>query len=162
MNGSRFAVSLPAGQIKSENHKGMKTALTLILAVLMVGFVGCASLGSRIQHHQAAFDSWPADVQAAVRSGKIDVGFTAEQVRVALGDPYRIFTRKSAEGEEEIWAYREGKPHFSIGVGVASGGYNGGAAGGVAYDRRDDSLDDATRVIFKAGLVVAVEQQRKG
>lgn len=138
-----------------------RSAASLVLVLALAGLAGCSTPASRIRGHQAAFDTWSPDVQATVRSGKVDLGFTEEQVRVALGDPERVFTRKSAAGTEEVWAYYDTGPKFSVGVGLSSGGYGSGAAGGVAYTQREDTFDDADRVVFRDGKVVAVEMRRR-
>lgn len=136
----------------------MKTRLApLLLSLLLLS--GCATVDSRIRKHQAAFDSWPASVQAMVRAEKVDIGFTPEQVRVALGEPDRIFTRKSSEGEAEVWAYYDRGPRFSLGLGVGSGGYSS-VGGGVVYDRQYDRIDDAVRVVFEGGVVTGVEARK--
>lgn len=134
----------------------MKTYLIPLLLSAAV-LSGCATVDSRIRKNQAAFDSWPAQVQAFVRAEKVDIGFTPDQVRVALGDPDRIYTRKSNEGEAEVWAYFDHSPRFSIGLGVGSGGYGSSVGGGVAYDRQTERFDDATRVVFEKGAVTSVE-----
>lgn len=131
---------------------------TLLLPVMLFSLllVGCATVDTRIRENQTAFNSWPADVQAKIRAGRVDLGFTPEQVRVALGEPDRMFTRKSSTGEAEVWAYFDNRPRFSFGVGVGSGGYSG-AAGGVTYDRTYERMDDAIKVIFEGGVVTSVE-----
>lgn len=137
--------------------------MKLIPVLLCVGLtgllVGCASVDSRIRKGQVDFDRWPAEVQAAIRAERVEVGFTPEQVEMALGRPSRVYTRTTAAGEEEIWAYYERKPGFSFGMAVGSGGYQS-TAGGVTYDRRYDSLDDATRIVFKDGWVTSVELRK--
>lgn len=140
----------------------MKTFRCILGLTLATGLTGCVSVEKRIQAHQAAFDHWPADVQAAVRAGKIDLGFTKEQVTVAAGQPDRVLARTSDSGQEEIWVYRDKGPRFSIGVGVSTGSYGGGR-GAMLYNnhRADDSLDDATRVIFKDDKVTAIEERRQ-
>jgi hypothetical protein len=139
----------------------MKTCLfPLFLAVVLLA--GCATVDSRIRKHQAAFDSWPAQVQATIRAEKVDLGFIPEQVRVALGDPDRVFLRKTSEGEAEVWAYYDRGPRFSIGLGVGSGGYGGSMGRGVVYDRQYDRIDDAVRVVFEGGVVTSVEARQSG
>ncbi len=135
----------------------MKTLLTLASVSLMLALAGCASLDSRISKNQAAFDSWPVEVRSAIRAGQVKIGFTPEQVRVALGDPHRVYSRESEEGEAEVWAYFESGPKFSFGVGVGSGGYGGGMGGGVAVSQSRNHLDEAKRIVFENGAVVAIE-----
>lgn len=137
----------------------MKLLPALLCVGLVVGWAGCASVDSRIRKGQADFDRWPAGVQAAIREQRVEVGFTPPQVEMALGRPSRVYTRTTAAGEEEIWAYYDRKPGFSFGMAMGSGGYSG-VGGGVIYDQRYDSLDDATRVVFKDGHVTTVELRK--
>lgn len=140
----------------------MKTLRPLLALALAAGLTGCVSVEKRIQAHQAEFDRWPAEVQVAVKAGKIDLGFTKEQVTVAAGQPDQVFTRTSESGEEEIWAYYDKGPRFSIGVGVGTGSYSG-ARGAMLYNnhRIDDGSEDATRVIFREGKVTAIEERKQ-
>ncbi|MCC6416057.1 MAG: hypothetical protein IT582_09115 [Opitutaceae bacterium] len=134
----------------------MKTYLTpLLLAALLLA--GCETVANRISKNQAVFDAWPAQVQATIRAERVDLGFTPDQVRIALGAPDRVYARKTSAGEAEVWAYFDRRPQFSIGVGMGSGGYGGGLGGGVVYDRQYDRMDDAQRVVFEGGVVTAVE-----
>lgn len=135
----------------------MKTLLISLSLGLALVISGCATAESRISKNQAAFDSWPHEVQSSIRAGKVKIGFTTDQVRVALGEPDRMYSRQSAEGESEVWAYFESGPKFSIGVGVGSGGYSSGARGGVGHTQRHDRSEEATRVVFTDGVVVSIE-----
>ena len=137
----------------------MKTLLTTLSLGLALIISGCATTETRISKNQAAFDSWPSEVQSSIRAGKVKIGFTTEQVRVTLGEPNRVYSRQSAEGESEVWAYFESDPKFSFGVGVGSGGYGGGASGGARYDRTENRFDEATRVVFTDGAVISIEQR---
>ena len=60
--------------------------LALPLALLLAG---CATPEKRIQQNQDLFDSFPVAAQARIRGGQIDLGFTPDMVRIALGDPQR-------------------------------------------------------------------------
>lgn len=137
----------------------MKTLLSILSFGLVLAISGCATTESRISKNQAAFDSWPREVQSSIRAGKVKIGFTTEQVRVALGEPNRVYSRQSAEGESEVWAYFEPGPKFSVGVGVGSGGYGSSVGGGVRYNEGTDHLDEAMRVVFTDGLVISIESR---
>jgi hypothetical protein len=115
---------------------------------------------SRINQNKAVFNEWSPEVQATIRAGRVDLGFTPKQLKVALGEPDRIFTRTTEEGTAEIWAYYDKKPKFSLGLGVSSGGYGSGVGGGVAYDRHDERFEDAVRVVLMQGKVTAVEMKK--
>ncbi|KXU36852.1 hypothetical protein AXK11_03425 [Cephaloticoccus primus] len=134
-------------------------------------FSGCATLESRISKNQEAFDSWPVEVREKVRAGQVDLGFTQPQVLVALGKPTRMYTHKTESGEAEIWAY-SGKsskwPMVSVGFGLgrSSGGWGRGThtSGGIGVSTGNygrGAVDEALRVIFENGSVVAVEARQQ-
>ena len=140
----------------------------LILPVaLLIFLAGCSTPESRIQSQQAAFDSWPADVQQKVRAGHVDIGFTPAMVQVALGEPDRAYGRVTAQGESQVWVYADHGPKFSIGVGVgsSSGSYRGGSstAVGVGMSTGNDAFrnDEKLRVVFMGGKVIGVETRTK-
>lgn len=134
----------------------------LVLALLILT-AGCASSPrSRIAKNRAAFDSYPADVQAALRKGEVKMGFTPEQVKIALGAPDRVLTRTSAEGPSEIWVYRDVNPRFGLGFGIGSfGGSSSVGAGAGVGTGGSEFADEHMRVVFTAGRVSAVEQSSK-
>lgn len=137
----------------------MKTPVGLSLFVVLCLLAGgCASSPqSRIKKNQDAFNTYPAEVQAAIQRGDVVAGFTPEQVRLAQGDPDRVLTRTSAEGNSEVWIYRDGKSKVGIGLGL---GFGGGSVGtGVGVSTRGREFDDERmRVVFTAGRVTAIEQ----
>jgi len=149
-----------------------KTTFLCGLAASVLLLFGCSTPAGRITKNQDAFDTWPAEVQAKVREGKIDLGFTPAQVLVALGKPTRTYAHKSEGGEAEIWAY-SGKSggwpvglSLGLGVGRSSGGYWGGGsstAGAIGVSTGNygrGAADEALRVIFEQGAVVAVEARQ--
>lgn len=140
----------------------MKTKLLgLALSATVLLVAGCSTVDSRIEKNRAAFNSWPAPVQAQVVKGEIGVGFTPEQVRVALGEPDRVWSRTSPDGTTEVWSYRDRKPHFSFGVGVGGGSFNGsrGTFGGVGIQTGTGYNDDEKMgVVFdRTGKVTRIE-----
>ena len=79
-------------------------AYLVLLLVLML--VGCATPESRIRQNPALFASFPSDVQAKVRQGHIAIGFSQPAVRMALGEPDRVYHRiTSTNSADEVWAY---------------------------------------------------------
>jgi len=151
----------------------LRLFLPLFAACLALVLSSCSTPASRITKNQDAFDSWPVEVREKVRAGQVDLGFTPEQVLVALGKPTRTYAHKSEGGEAEIWAY-SGKSggkwpiglSVGLGAGRSSGGYWGGGSstGGAigistgSYGR--GAADEALRVIFEGGAVVAVEARK--
>jgi hypothetical protein len=138
---------------------GMKRAAWLVLALIAAGTPGCTEVpADRIAAHQAEFSSWPPDVQAKVRAGQVALGFTQEQVFIALGDP----TRRSEAGVPgdvtEVWVYHRQAPRFSFGIG--GGSFNGHTAvgGDVSAGGLKLGVDENGRVTFHNGLVSVVEE----
>jgi hypothetical protein len=128
-----------------------------VLAAGLIVLAGCSTTDSRIKNNQAAFDAAPPDVQAKIQAGKVAVGFTPAQVIMAVGKPDRRYTRTTARGTSDIWAYESHAPTFSFGVGVASGGGGSAVGTGVGVTTGNDRNDDKLRVIFEGGVVVAME-----
>lgn len=141
----------------------MKTFLSLTAAgALLLLAAGCSTIDSRISKHEAAFSQWPPAVQAQVRAGQVGVGFTQEQVAVALGDPSRTFTRTTPDGTTQVWVYPDKGPHFSFGVGVGSVRGNTGVGVGVGVGDRDWRDGERMRVIFdRQGQVSAIETAKR-
>jgi hypothetical protein len=135
----------------------MKTRAFVFLLLWAGVGAGCSTVDSRIARRSEAFSEWPAAVQEKVRAGQIDVGFTPEQVRVALGDPARTSTRTNTDGTSEVWVYRSGKPRVSFGVGLGTSRGSTAYGGGVNVGTGGNRDDDAMRVVFSAGRVSAIE-----
>jgi hypothetical protein len=122
---------------------------------------GCGTPATRISSHQAAFDTWPAEVQAKVRTGHVDVGFTAEMVRVALGDADRMFLRTTEKGAMEVWVYDDHRPSFSFGLGLGTSHGSTAYGGGVTVGSDSFRDGEVMRVVFDGGRVAAIESRRK-
>ena len=56
---------------------------------------------------------WPERIKMDVVRGHIRPGFTAHQVKVALGDPLSKSLRRSADGVAEEWTYADRRVVFS-------------------------------------------------
>lgn len=141
----------------------MKPSLLVLSGGLLLAAAGCASTpSSRIQSAREVYNSYPMEVQEKIASGQVDVGFTTEQVRMALGKPDRVASRTTPDGTSEVWSYRDKGPRFSVGLGLGVGGGGGstrvGTGVGVSTGGRDYD-DEKTRVIFdQRGQVTSVEQ----
>ena len=134
-----------------------KQALLVLIAGLVVG-AGCSTVQSRIQSHQSDFSTWPPPVQQMVRAGQIGVGFTREQVEVALGSPDYTFARTATYGSSEVWSYRDRGPRFSFGIGMASFGRSSAVGTGVGVSNVGYP-GERLRVIFdETGHVSSIER----
>lgn len=82
---------------------------TLSLAVVLLAgasfWAGCSTPESRIRAQPALFASLAPSDQEKIKSGQVAVGFSQEMVKLALGDPDRIWVRTDASGTNEVWSY---------------------------------------------------------
>ena len=132
------------------------------LALLSLALLAaCSTPDSRIAGDRAAFDQLPAEVQQKIRAGQVDVGFTPEMVRLALGEPDRKFTRKTGAGDLEVWGYHDNTPQFSIGLGIGGGGRHSAVGGGMEMSTGGYDPEEKVRVEFRAGRVSAVDYLKK-
>ena len=77
----------------------MKTiAKTFLCLGVLLGLTACSTPESRIKKNPELFNSFAPEVQAKVREGEIDIGFTQDMVRIALDRPDRSYTRSTAGG----------------------------------------------------------------
>ena len=136
-------------------------SVSAILAAALAGGCVGSTPATRIEQRPAVFRAWPEAVQAKVRAGQVEVGFTPDMVRMALGEPDRVRSLVTPQGRSEIWIFFDHGPHFSIGlgVGVSSGhnAYGGGAGVGAGPDG-----EERLRVIFDGGKVSAIETVKCG
>jgi hypothetical protein len=140
----------------------MKISRFMAAALVSSLLTACTGPDTRIKTHQAAFDSYPPPVQQKIRRGQADVGFTKEQVTMAMGRPDRVYSRKTAASDQEVWAYGMGSggPRAGFGFGVGAGGPGpafSGAGAGIAVDPEDQG--ELIRVVFQGGKVVGVENR---
>jgi hypothetical protein len=141
---------------------GLFTALSLAALVL----AGCATVDSRIRQNTALFATYSPEVQAKIRAGRIEVGFTREMVEMALGPPDRVFKRLTAEGETVIWTYVD-RYYWTDYEPVERGYWYRDHRGRLHWapdwtwmgvTRRDETV--ALRVEFEDGKVKAIESRR--
>ena len=85
----------------------MKTSAwhALLTGIALALVSGCSTPESRISKNQEIFNRFPPETQEKVRAGKIEPGFTRDMVYLALGEPDRKYTRKTASGQSDIWSY---------------------------------------------------------
>jgi outer membrane protein assembly factor BamE (lipoprotein component of BamABCDE complex) len=83
----------------------MKTVYCLLAAAAVLITSSCSTPESRIRENPALFAQLTPQDQELIRRGRVGVGFTAEMVRLALGEPDRLTTRTSGTGTSEVWHY---------------------------------------------------------
>ncbi|MGD9611557.1 MAG: hypothetical protein AB7V22_01490 [Kiritimatiellia bacterium] len=141
--------------------------LACFVLPLVVLWAGCATPAKRIQQNQELFDSFPVAAQARIRGGQVDLGFTPDMVRIALGEPQQKGLRRAAAGETEIWLYfdyvrRYDRQRVDI-DGLSLSGPGGlRSLGGSAWINVEQTREFVrARVEFQNGGVVAIEEPVK-
>ena len=102
----------------------MKRTSAYIWPTFLLAACAMATPGSRIAQNLELFNSWPLRIQAAVRAGEIGIGFTPDQVRMALGDPLDIQVGSNGGAASEIWVYQHGGSVLGNSA-VGGSGYGG-------------------------------------
>jgi hypothetical protein len=134
----------------------MARTLSLLIAVA-VAAIACATVEKRIAKNQEAFDAYPPEVQAKIRAEKIAVGFTPEQVVMALGEPDRKTAVTAEDAAGEVWTWSRSVPGVGVGLGTGSYGGRVGVGTGIGIGRGSQRED--TRVIeFVNGRVTRFEE----
>jgi hypothetical protein len=129
---------------------------SVIVAAVALAAAGCRSTPEkRIAKNEAAFAAMSAEAQAAIRAGRVEPGFTQEQVELAKGKPDRVVRRTTAKGEEESWVYE--KRGSGLGLGLGIGGGSGGLGGGVGVSTGGRGSRVGYVVHFAGGVVASVE-----
>lgn len=140
----------------------LRTACVLLPLALLLA--GCATPAKRIQQNQELFDTFPVAAQARIRGGQIDLGFTPDMVRIALGEPHRKTLRRAADGETEIWLYLDSVRRYDrqrVDVDGLSVSGPGGlrSLGGSAWINVEQSREFVrVRVEFQNGVATAIEE----
>jgi len=146
-----------------------RSVRTILPLLALLFLAGCASTpANRIQKNQELFDAFPVANQARIRGGEIDLGFTQDMVRIALGEPQRTMIRQTAQSKQIIWLYldviqRYERQHADIDGLSLYGPNGGGAIGGSAWlNVLQEREYLKIRAEFQNGRVVAIEKPVKG
>jgi hypothetical protein len=141
----------------------------LCFAVLLLALAGCNTIDSRISEKQAVFDRLDPQVQAKIRQGIVEVGYTEDMVYIALGRPDARHQKVTAKGDETTWVY---KTYYEQYEGIAHVGYRrivffdpGTRVYHVYYEPVSEPVyseheEDNIRVTFVNGKVASIEQNK--
>lgn len=87
----------------------MKSSFKILLlsaaAAVALFSAGCSTPATRINKNPELFAQLSPEQQDLIRRGQVAVGFNAEMVRLALGEPDRYTTRTTQDGMSEVWHY---------------------------------------------------------
>jgi hypothetical protein len=135
----------------------------LLIACSAFWLAGCSTPATRIKADPEAYNRLTPEQQTLVRAGQIGLGFDFEAVKLALGDPDRVTSRTSADGETVVWHYlsyeASGRMLFT-GYYHTARGWWGGAAYPYYLDYPDRRVRDRFSVQFRNGRVSAITQER--
>lgn len=144
----------------------MKTrTLFLLVAAAMAAFVaGCSTPETRIKAKPELFAKLTPTQQELIKKGEVGLGFDQEMVKLALGEPDRIFLRTEAGGSSEAWSYvtYEGDDGMLLYRGYYHRYYNWSDAiypYYLSYPHRRER--ERFRVVFRDGKVVSIEQEKR-
>lgn len=140
----------------------MRPLRTFLCLASVVFLAACSTTPEqRIAKNTALFDTFPPQVRQKIRAGEVELGYTPDMVRLALGDPSRVFSRQTETGTAELWIYHDKGPRFSIGVGVGTYGRHSAGSVGVSTSTGGYDPEEKMRVEFREGRVSAVEYVRR-
>lgn len=131
----------------------------VVIPALLLITAGCVSTPAQRVAGSASFDTYPSAVQGKILNSEVDVGFTQDMVRLALGRPDRVSRMQTVEGDSEVWTYDERRLRVGFSFGIAGGGGSTRTGAGASVGGRDWDTDVKTRVIFEGGVVSAVEKR---
>ncbi len=130
--------------------------LGLAAGVFFLG--GCASTPEkRIAENPELFASFPPEVREKVREGQVEIGYTPEMVRLALGEPTSRVTQRTAEATKEIWYY-EGRYLTSDTVRLHDYGRFSSVEPIIYLDRTTEHRYTRAKLEFSEGKLSAVQQ----
>lgn len=84
-------------------HAGLAAALAL--AVVGGGCETASGLAERVREKRTVFSGLTPEQRGKIEQGVIEVGFTADMVYLALGQPRRIEEKTLPEGRVALWSY---------------------------------------------------------
>ena len=120
---------------------------------------GCSTPQTRIRGNPVLFNSLPASDQQLIQEGKVAIGFTPEMVKLAVGEPDRVYVRTDASGTNEAWVYTSYSSHGGTMI-YYRGFYHRRHPGMYPYwlDYNDREVVERYRVTFKDGKVLSIEE----
>eukprot|EP01031_Cornospumella_fuschlensis_P050680 gene50680-biopygen40691 len=83
----------------------MRPLALLIGVATSLLFSGCDTVAVRVLTNYDTFSKLDPKVRANIVRGRVELGYTPEMVRLALGRPDRTYTPGFLAGRGEIWHY---------------------------------------------------------
>ncbi len=137
----------------------------LIPALLtLAALAGCATPEARIKDNPGAYSNLTPEQQELVKKGQVGLGMPEAAVQLALGKPDRITEHTDASGQQNIWHYTQVQtaggaaayPYFYPYPSFYDPLFYPGPS---FYAAPVQTETDRIRVIFKDGVVTAIERE---
>lgn len=136
--------------------------LTVLALLAALVFAGCSTPETRIKKNPEAFNRLTPEQQQLIREGKVAIGFDQEMVKLAVGEPDRIWYRTDVNGATESWSYTTYE--YNGGMYLYRGWYHRYYHWGdpfypyyLDYPARKER--EVFKVVFKDGRVISIEQE---
>jgi hypothetical protein len=148
----------------------MRKIFPILLCLCALGLGACSTINSRIEERQDVFNRLDPQAQSRIRQGLIDVGYTPDMVYIALGKPDRQTDRTTSNGHEMTWIYKEYWEQYegSRMVGYRRHVYFDPVVKAyriyyepVRAELYSEQSEERTRVQFRNGVVIAIEQMKE-
>ena len=138
----------------------------LIPALLtLAALAGCATPEARIKDNPGAYSNLTPEQQELVKKGEVGLGMPEAAVQLALGKPDRVTEHTDASGQQNIWHYTQVQGYAAATAypyvysyprfydPFFFGSYP------TLYTAPVQTETDRIRVIFKDGVVTAIERE---
>lgn len=132
-----------------------------LAAAALAALAACSTPASRIKDKREVFASYPAEIQEKIKRGEAAVGFTYEQVELAMGRPDRRYSGSSEQGSTETWVWTGGGGGTGVGLSVGAGSVGPTIFGGGITIGGAPAPDERARVVFRDGRAVSVERRER-
>jgi hypothetical protein len=148
------------------NHRLLRT----LLLATSLGFVGgCQTVESRIKEKPDVFAKADLATQEKITQGIIEIGFTEDQVYLALGKPDQKRESRNADGTRVTWVYNTYYDRYD---GTRFAGYHRSVYFDpylhayrmyyrpVMADTYVQEKEERIRIVFVNGRAVTIEQAK--
>src|ERR1044071_3359251 len=148
------------------NHRLLRT---LLLATSLGFLGGCQSVESRIRERPEVFASSDYATQDKIRQGIIEIGFTEDQVYLALGKPDQKRESRTENGRRVTWVYNT---YYERSTGTVMAGYHRSVYFDpylrayrmyyrpVLADTYVQEKEERIRIVFEDGRATVIEQAK--
>jgi hypothetical protein len=142
---------------------------TFILAASLGFVAGCQTVESRIKEKPEVFANADYATQDKIRQGIIEIGFSEDEVYLALGKPDEKHETRNADGKTVTWSYNT---YYERPTGSVMAGYHRSVYYDpylrayrmyyrpVVADTYVQEKEERIRIVFRNGKATVIEQAK--